>query len=589
MVTKEILPMKETKKNIRLTNIVQLLLGVVIIILINIISARVNTRFDLTSEKRYTLSDASRQLLSGIDDLVFFRVYLHGEFPAGFKRLERETRDMLNEFRAFNRNIEYSFVNPSESADNHDRERIYRQLMEKGLEPTDLQVRTKDGTSQRIIFPGALVTYKGREVPLTLLSAQREATPDEILNNSIENLEFVIADAIRKLITQRRPRIAFIDGHGCLNRHQTADATVALSDYYAIERVTLNGQLNSLSERAEVDSLTTHIRNKFEAIIIAKPEEPFSEKDKFIIDQFIMRGGKVFWLVDPVFASMDSLRANTETMGIAHDLNLTDMFFKYGFRLNNDLVMDLNALSIPVKTGQMGDQPSFEYFPWQYFPIITPRSNDPIVRNLNALKTEFVSSVDFVESPSDIDKSVLLTTSQYARTVRTPVLINLSILGQPPDQRLYNRNHIPVAIKVEGQFESLYKNRVPPEITENAEIDFQENSPPTKMIVVADGDVIRNQMQLSQGNYLPLPLGYDRFTGQQFGNRDFVLNVMNYLTDDSGLISIRSRELKLRVLDRTKTESERFKWQMVNVGLPVLLVLLFGIVQSYLRKKRYAK
>jgi ABC-2 type transport system permease protein len=581
--------MPEKRKNIRLINIVQLLLGMVIIALVNIISSNLNTRFDLTSEKRYTLSEASRLLLSEIDDLVFFRVYLHGEFPAGFKRLERETRDMLNEFRAFNRNIEYSFINPSETADTRERERIFRQLMEKGLEPTDLQVQTKDGASQRIIFPGAIASYRGREVPLTLLSAQRGTKPEEILNNSIENLEFVIADAIRKLVTQRRPRIAFIEGFSGLSRHELADATAALSDYYSVDRVQLNEQLNSLSDRVEVDSVTTRIRNKYEAIIIAKPDSAFSEKNKFIIDQFIMRGGKVFWLVDPVFASMDSLRANNETMGITNDLNLTDMFFKYGFRLNNDLVLDLNALPIPVRTGQMGNQPRFEFFPWYYFPILTPQSNDPIVRNLNAIKTEFISSIDFVESPSRVEKSVLLGSSQYSRTVRAPVLISLDILGERPDQRLFNRNNIPVAAKISGTFESLYKNRVPPDITESSEIDFREESLPTKMIVVADGDVIRNQMQLTQGNYLPLPLGFDRFTGQQFGNRDFVLNVMNYLTDDSGLITIRSRELKLRLLDRTKTENQRARWQLINVGLPVLLVLVFGVAQSAIRRKRYAK
>lgn len=580
---------KATKINIRLFNIVQLLTGLVIIILINIISSYIYTRFDLTSERRYTLSEASKKMLSEIDDLVFFRVYLHGDFPAGFKRLERETRDMLNEFRAYNNNIEYRFINPSETMDSKERELVFRQLMEKGLEPTDLQVKTADGTSQKIIFPGAIASYRGKEIPLSLLTSQRGTPPDEILNNSIENLEFVIADAIRKLVAQRRPQIAFVDGHGELNRHETADARAALSEYYVVERIRLDEQLNSLTERVEVDSVSTRIRNKYEAIIIARPDSVFSEKDKFIVDQFIMRGGKVLWLVDPVFASMDSLQTSIETMGIARNLNLTDMFFKYGFRLNNDLVMDLNAIPIPVKSGQIGDQPKFEYFPWYFFPIITPQANDPIVRNLNAIKTEFISSVDFVESTAGLEKSVLLTSSNYSRSVRTPVLISLDILGQRADERLYNQANIPVAVKIEGVFESLYKNRIPPEVAQNKEIDFRENSPATKMIVVADGDVIRNQMQLSQGNYLPLPLGYDKFTGQQFGNKDFILNALNYLTDDSGLISIRSRELKLRMLDTTKYDSERFFWQSLNIGLPVLLVILFGLLQATIRKKRYSK
>jgi len=580
---------KLIKKNLRNTNLSGLLLGLLIILLANIISTYLSFRLDLTAEKRYTLSPATKKMLSEINDLVFFRVYLYGDYPAGFKRLERETRDMLNEFRAFNKNIEYKFINPSESQDNKERELIYRQLVDKGLEPTDLQVRTNDGTSQRIIFPGAIVSFQGKEIPLSLLTSQRGTPPEEILNNSVENLEFVLADAIRKLVTKIRPNIAFIEGHGELNRHETADARAALNDYYVVERVRLDGRLNALTDRIEVDSATTRVRNKYGAIIIAKPDSAFSDKDKFIIDQFIMRGGRVLWLIDPVQTSMDSLQANRQTLGITRDLNLADMFFKYGFRVNNELVMDLNALSIPVKTGQIGNEPKFEFFPWYFFPIITPQSTDPIVRNLNAIKTEFVSSIDFVQSASSVEKSVLLTTSRYSRTVRTPAMISLDILGQRVDERLYDKPNIPVAARIEGEFESLFKNRLPAEIAGDKDIDFRENSQPTKMIVVADGDVIRNQMQFSQGNYLPLPLGYDRYTGQQFGNKDLILNVMNYLTDDSGLISIRSRELKIRLLDKTRTESQRVYWQVLNIGLPVILVLLFGLVQVAIRKKKYAK
>lgn len=576
-------------RNIRIQNLLQFFFGLLVVVLANIIGSYVYTRFDLTSEKRYTLSEATQQMLSEIDDLVFFRVYLHGDFPAGFKRLERETRDMINEFRAFNQNIEYRFINPAETKDADERNKIYRQLMEKGLEPTDLQVRTADGTSQKIIFPGALVTYKGKEIALSLLTSQRGTPPDEILNSSVENLEFAIADAIRKLVSQRRPKIAFIEGHGEFDRNQTADARAALNDYYVVERIRIDGKLNSLSERKMIDSLNTGIINKYEVIIIAGPDSAFSEKDKFIIDQFIMRGGKILWLVDPVFASMDSLQLNSETMGTAKDLNLTDMFFKYGFRLNNELVMDLKALEIPIKTGQIGDQPKFDFFPWYYFPIITPQSaTDPIVRNLNAIKTEFVSSVDFVKSPAEVEKNVLLASSEYSRTVRAPVLITLDMLGQPVDDRRYNRQYIPVAARIEGKFESLYKNRIPSEVAQNEDIDFREASLPTRMIVFADGDVIRNQMQLSQGNYLPLPLGYDKYTGQQFGNKDFILNAMNYLTDDSGLISIRSRELKLRLLNKTKIDSERIRWQVLNVLAPVVLIILCGLVQAAIRRKRYA-
>ncbi len=577
------------KQNVKFSNIIQLILGLVIIILANVINSHIFTRIDLTGEKRYSLSDATKEMLSQINDIVYIRVYLEGEFPAGFKRLSRETRDMLSEFRAYNKNIEFDFINPSNSSNNNERQQIYSMLIDKGLEPTDLKVKTKDGTSQSIIFPGAIATYRGREMSVNLLASKRGAPPEEILNNSIQNLEFGLADAIRKLVDDFRSKIAFIEGHGELTKNETADAYLGLSEYYSIHRVRLDGKLNSLSERIQLDSVTTKIKNKYEAVIIAKPDSVFSEKDKFIIDQFVMRGGKILWLVDPVFASMDSLQMNAETIGLNLDIGLTDMFFNYGFRVNNNLVMDLNALPIPIKVGDVGGQPQFEFFPWYYFPIITPTSDDPIVKNLNAIKTDFVSSIDFVESNQDIEKQVLLTTSKYSRTVNTPAYITLAILGEQPDERLYRKEFLPIAAKFEGKFQSLYKNRVPPEIADSKEINFQSLSQETKMIVIADGDVIKNQMQLSDGNYLPLPLGYDKYTGQQFGNKELILNVMNYLTDDSGLISIRSRELKLRLLDRTKIENERVYWQVVNTVLPVMLVIIFGVIQGIIRKRKYTQ
>jgi ABC-2 type transport system permease protein len=588
--------MVESKKSSVLKNsnampgsIIQLVLGIAIIVLINVVSSYLFTRLDLTSEKRYSLSPATKSMLSEIDDIVFFRVYLEGEFPAGFKRLSRETRDLLNEFRAFNRNIEYEFINPSAESDPGQRQRIYNMLVDKGLEPTDLQVKTKDGTQQRMIFPGAIATYRNREAPLSLLSSKRGAPPEEILNNSIQNLEFALADAIRKLVASRRPNIAFIEGHGELDKNQTADAYLALSEYYNVSRVRLDEKLNSLSERQQVDSSTTRISNKYEAVIIAKPDSLFSEKDKFIIDQFIMRGGKILWLVDKVATDMDSLQQSSETIGLPKELGLTDMFFNYGFRINPSLVMDLSALPIPVNAGNIGGQPKFEYYPWYYFPIITPLSANPIVRNLNAIKTEFVSSIDFVESSPDIDKEFLLHTSRYSRVVNAPVFISLEILGEHPDERLYRTENVPVAALIEGVFPSLYNNRIPPELIESPEIDFKAESAKTKMIIISDGDVIKNQMQLNRGNYLPLPLGYDKFTGQQFGNKELILNVMNYLTDDSGLISIRSRELKLRLLDRQRVENERAYWQVFNTVLPILLVIIFGFFRLMLRKRRYAR
>jgi ABC-2 type transport system permease protein len=574
---------------LRRSNLTALVLGLIIIILVNIISGRIFTRLDLTSEKRYTLSEATKTMLAQIDDLVYFRVYLEGEFPAGFKKLQRETIDMLNEFRAYNANIEYEFINPTASNDATERQRIFSMLVEKGLEPTDLQVKTKEGTSKTMIFPGAIATYQNREMAVSLLASRRGVAPEEILNSSIQNLEFALADAIRKLIDNKRPAIAFLEGHGELSAEETADAYRALSEYYSVQRVRLDGKLNSLSERESIDSLNTRIRNKYQTIIIAQPDSAFSDKDKFIIDQHVMRGGRVLWLIDPVAASLDSLQSSTQFIAMARDLNLTDLFFNYGFRLNHNLVMDLSALPIPVKVGQTAGQPKFDFFPWYYFPMLTPSGDDPIIKNLNAIKTEFISSIDFVETTADLQKEVLLTSSRFARTVNTPVLITLEMLGKPVDERLYSKEFVPVAARIEGQFKSMYYQRMPPEILQSKEIDFKNESPPNKMIVMGDGDVIRNQIQRTAGKVMSLPLGYDKYTGQQFGNKDLLLNMMNYLTDDSGLISIRSRELKIRLLDQAKIENERLYWQVLNIGLPILLVLIFGLIQAWLRRRRYTR
>ena len=590
MVTKDpksrINPAENKKRDIRRNNLIQLGLGLLIIVLINIIGYFVFTRIDLTSEKRYSLSEPTKKMLKNLDDLVFFQIYLEGEFPAGFKRLKRETKEMIDQFRAYSDNIGYEFINPSASSDQNERKAVYQRLVERGLSPTDLQVKTNDGSSQQIIFPGAIVSYKNKEIPLELLSSQMGVPPEEVLNNSIQNLEFNLVNAIRKLSIANKPKVVFIEGHGELSRNETADAAFALSEYYSIDRVKINGQLNSLTERDMVDSARTNIRNKYDAIIIAGPDSVFDEKDKFIIDQFIMRGGKVMWLIDPVFASMDSIQFSDATVGVINELNLADQFFNYGVRLNTNLVMDLSALPIPLKTGEVGGAPQIDFFPWYYFPVLNPLIDHPIVKNLNAIKTEFISSIDTLNKKG-IKKTILLTSSQYSRTVNTPILISLDILNKEPDRRLYSKEHIPVAILLEGKWESLYRNRIPPSIRDDRDVGFLDESQPGKMIVVADGDIIKNQLRSSNTGVEPYPLGYDRYTGQTFGNKDFILNAMNYLVDENGLISIRSRELKLRLLDRTKTNESKLFWQMFNTIVPVAIVFILGVVMFIYRKRKY--
>ncbi len=579
--------MKNKKKNIKRSNIIRLIIAIVIILLINIISSFVFTRIDLTAEKRYSLSPATKKLLRNLQDVVFFKVYLDGDLPPGFKRLSNETREMLDEFRAFTDKIQYEFVNPSGNPDTKGRTDTYRLLVERGLQPTDLRVNKKGQSSQLIIFPGTIVSYKGREVPVQLLMAQIGQDPDKVLNNSIQTLEYNLAKAIQELIKSIKPRIAFIEGHGELSKLETMDIQNALSDFYEVDRVTINHKINSLTIRLKADSTHDKLVNKYHAIIIAKPTKAFDEKDKFLIDQFIMRGGKILWLIDPVFASMDSLQKYSATMGISNDINLEDLLFNYGVRLNTNLVLDLNALSIPVTTGKVGNQPQIDFLPWYFFPILTPGLNHPIVNGLNAIKTEFISSLDTVET-QNVKKTILLTTSSYSRTLNAPVYIDLEILKKSPEERLFNQGPQAVAVLLEGIFKSGFQFRIPPELAGNKDLGFQQSSAkPTKMVVVADGDIIKNQFHVPQG--YPLPLGYDQWTRQTFGNKDFILNVVNYLCDDSGLISVRSRELKLRLLDRTMISKQRLYWQLLNSLLPILLIAGFGITKYLLRKKKYER
>jgi ABC-2 type transport system permease protein len=580
--------MGKNRKNIKQSQILQLFLVVVIIVVANLVSGVYFTRFDLTSEKRYTLSDATKEILTNLDDIVFFRVYLDGEFPAGFKRLRRETKEMLDEFRALNKNIQYEFINPSASENTEERNNTYQLLMEQGLSPTNLQVKTKTGIDQQLIFPGALLTYRNNQMPIELLDAQINVPPEAVLNNSIQNLEFKFANAIFKLSRKNKPRIAFIEGHGELNERETYDIATTLQTDYIVERVSINEQVNSLVNRSLTDSVNEEylITPKFAAIIIANPDSTFSGKDKFIIDQYIMYGGKVLWLIDPVLASMDSIQTAESTVAIENQLDLDDLLFTYGVRMNKNLVMDLNAMPIPIRTGQMGSQPQIDFFPWYYFPVVTPTSQHPIVRNLNTIKTQFVSSLDTLRT-AGIKKTVLLKTSPYSRVVPVPAVVSLALTRQQPDERLYPGPPKTIAVLLEGSFTSNYKNRIPPSLANAKEIGFKEVSEPTSMIVISDGDLIRNQFHIPQG--YPLPLGYDQYTRETFGNKEFLLNAINYLTDGPGLISIRSRELKLRLLDKTKINNSRIQWQIVNVVAPVLIIVLLGAILIWLRKRKYSR
>jgi len=559
-------------------------IGVLVLISVNIVASRFYGRADLTAEKRYTLSDATVEMVSQLDDIVYFKVYLEGDFPSGFKRLRNETREILRQFNAVNRNVQFEFINPASIGNNVNA--VYEELVRKGLNPTDLHVRQEDGSSQKIIFPGAIVSYREKELPLHLLQAQMNVGHEEALNNSVQNLEYNISSVIRRLTEAKKPKIAFIEGHGELDNRDTWDIGSALSEYYQVERIAIDGQVASITERNESDSMGIVARNKYEALIIARPDTLFSEKDKFILDQYVMRGGKILWFIDPILTGMDSLQFTGNTIGLPATLNLDDMFFRYGVRFEKKLVMDLSCLPIPITTGNIGGQPQVDFLNWYYFPVLTPQSKHPIVKNLNVMKTEFVSPLDTIEV-NGLTPTVLLQTSEYSRLVNSPAYISLEMLREEPDTRMFSHPPVPVAVLMEGVFPSLYTNRLTPEILNSELIDFKDESVPTAMIFVADGDMPGNQFRSGDG--MPLPVGYDQYTQQSFGNRDFILNAVNYLCDDSGLINVRSRDLKLRLLDRARIKESKTIIQIINVLIPMLIILIPGILKIIIRKRKYSR
>lgn len=560
------------KNKNKFNSFLQLFTGIAIVILLNIIGNYVFYRFDLTAEKRYSLSPATKKLLKELDDVVYFQVYLEGEFPAGFKRLRSETKEMLDEFRAYaGDNIQYTFINPSQNEDIRKNTEVYEQLYKAGLLPTSLQVKTENGEQNQIIFPGALVNYHEKTFPLQLLKTQVAMGEEEVLNASIENLEFEFASTIMKLTTKVKDKIAIVEGHGELEGKKLEDIIKALEEYYVVERVRLNNQLFAL--------------RGFKAAIIAKPDSAFDEKDKYVLDQFIMKGGKTLWLIDPVMASMDSLTKNNVTLGLANPINIDDILFKYGVRLNTNLVLDAQSAPIPVLAGYQGNQPQYKYYPWIYFPIAFPFNDHPIVKNLNAVKFEFASGIDTLNNKT-IKKTILLASSQYSRSINTPARIDLSILKKDPNPKEFYRKNIPLAVLLEGEFESVFKNRLVPTVADAEEFAFKSNGKKTAMIVVSDGDVIRNQVQSSTGKVYPL--GYDRYTQQQFGNKNFIMNCMNYLLDDSGLIAVRTRDIQIRLLDKTIVQESKLKWQLICILSPILMIILYGIFSTWMRKNKYA-
>lgn len=574
------------RKNLKRSHWLEMGVTVLVVVSINIIDHYLFTRLDLTSEKRYTLSDSTKALLKTVDEPLLYRVYLEGDMPADFKRLQNETKEMLNQFRAYNHNISYELVNPNDFSDDQERRVFYQKLSEKGIQPAQVQMKGDNGVTSLLLLPAADVFYKGRETTVQLLQNQQYVAQDALLNNSIQNLEYALTSSIRSLSHGMKQSIGFLQGQGELNGGVLYDIQRALQEYYNLEYVTIDGQIQSLTAHHQNSKDSSYrFINKFDLLIVAKPTEPFSEKDLFILDQYIMHGGKVLWLIDPMNAEIDSLSNHGQMLATRYPLGIDEMMFNYGVRLNANVLMDIRCRMIPLPVAMVGETPQYRFCPWYYFPEIVPLSEHPIVRNLDLIKTDFISSIDLIDN--DIKKTVLLTTSEYTRVKNAPALIDLNDAKVEPDQRLYNKSRLPVAVLLEGKFKSTWRNRLTPELMEAEAIGYREVSKPTKMIVISDGDVIKNRYDAGKG--FAYPVGFDSYTRTLYANKELLLNAVNYLVGDEGLMDSRSRVITLRKLDENKVHSKRSFYQTINIVLPLLLLGAAGAAITFIRRNKYRK
>lgn len=531
------------------------------LLLINFVSSILYKRLDLTEDKRYTLSETTLNIVENIAEPILIKIYLEGDFPTEFKRLQIETKLHLEELKTINKNIQFKFINPTTIAEN---------LIEKGLEPSRLQVQENGKLSEILIFPWAIVQYKNKVETIPLLKDIFANSQDEQLQGSIQNLEYSFANAIHKLTSPKTKKIAILKGNGELDDIYIADFLRKLSEYYRLAPFTLDSV-------AKQPQKTLKELSKFDLVIITKPTEQFTEDEKYTLDQFSMNGGKSLWLIDNVQAELDSLMQTGESLAYPRDLNLTDLFFNYGIRINYDLINDVYSSKIPLATGNIGNKTQFNSYIWNYFPLVNSKNNHPITNNTEAVNLKFANSIDTLKN--SIQKTILLQSSPISKTESTPTIISLKSIAKEPILSEYQNGNIPIGVLLEGNFKSAYASRIKPFQISNSE----DKSSTTKMIVIADGDVMANEISKGQ----PLELGVDKWTNQRFGNKEFLLNCVNYLLDDNGLINIRSKTIKINFLDKEKAFNEAKKWQLINIIFPLILLAIFGFTFNYIRKKKY--
>lgn len=562
--------------NLSKNTFVSIVLLIAGLVFINLLGNQFYKRLDLTQDKRFTLAEETKGIIEKADSPIVVDVFLKGDFPPEFRKLQSETRQLLEEFSAENSNIKFDFINPTEKGAEH----FEDQLEEHGMTPAQVTVMEGGKQSIALVYPWALAHYNGKTEKILLLKNQLGATSEERVNSSLQNLQYAFADGFKKLLTEKSKKVAVIKGNGELEDQYIVDFFSTLREYYYIAPFTLDSISSNPSKTlAELQS--------YDLIVVAKPTKPFSDAEKYILDQYTMNGGKSLWLIDATQLHRDPDSGNMFAFGM--DLNLNDFFFRYGVRVNPNLVKDIYSAPIVLASGE-DREAQYDRYPWFFSPLSSSANNHPIVANIEAVKFDYASAIDTLEN--DIKKTVLLSTSPISKTVGLPFEINfdleipnnLDIIQRGPDPNEFTAGEVPLAVLLEGNFTSVFKNRVKPVKLEGGSQNIDDGRN-TKMVVISDGDVIRNQLQ---GNR-PLELGFDKMTNSFYGNKEFLLNTVNYLLDDSGLINIRTRKIAIPFLDTLLAAEERSKWQALNLLMPLGVLAIFGISFNFYRKRKYSK
>ena len=552
-------------------NTKKLIYTIVGLFVINIIGNYFFYRLDLTQDKRYTLSETSLNIIKKPTEPIYIDVFLEGNFPPEFKRLQNETKQILDEFKAYNPNVIYQFVNPLENPEEADG--IMQSFIQRGLTPVKISVDDKGKQSQEVVFPWAIATYKDKSTKISLLKNKLGATTEQKVISSVQHLEYAFTDGFHKITTPKKKKIAVLNGNNEIPDILKADFLQTVRENYFIAPFPLDSVGTN-------PILFAKALKTFDLAIIAKPKSAFSDAQKQVLDQFIINGGKTLWLVETVNIDMENLNKTGSSFAFPFDLGLNDMFFKYGFRINPILVKDIYCAPISLASGKQGNQTQYEKYRWFFSPYVFPESKHPIVNNIDGIKLDFANAIDTLKN--NIKKTILLQSSPYSKKIGTPVEIDLKIVNEKPQPQDYATANIPMGVLLEGKFSSVFENRVLAFKDEN----FKTKNAASKMIVISDGDIIKNQLD-EKGQ--PLELGFDKWTNKMYANKEFLMNCVNYLLDDTGLINIRSKDVNLPLLDKEKVSENYLYTQFVTICLPILILLIFGLALTYLRKRKFGK